>query len=273
MFVDRVSRGIGGLLILSAITFFSLSVDHISRIVLVLVAGWLALTFLLKREYVKAFRLSLSRRDIDIDALTADVQDQQSVLVLRQFLTGSDEKQTLYALELLAGTGDLTLVEPVSRLTTHTSAAVRKAALRLLAGYSSPPRLDNLTELTCDPHPEVSAEALGLVSKIDLPRGREEIEKVLQSGDAARIHTVLSRMEDNPDILGNILDKCYYIVVSYLLYLYYALRINFSLFRYGLNRAFRYLTQFSESFASKYLYFEHLFEPVLVGPDRGHFGA
>jgi AAA family ATP:ADP antiporter len=206
MFVDRVSRGIGGLLILSAITFFSLSVTHISRIVLVLVAGWLALTFLLKREYVKAFRLSLARRDIDIDALTADVQDQQSVLVLRQLLTGSDEKQTLYALELLAGTDDQALVEPISRLTAHPSSSVRVAALRLLSGYSNPPRLDNLTELTHDPHPEVSAEALGLFSKIDLPRGREAIEKVLQSGDAARIHTVLSRMEDNSDILGNILN-------------------------------------------------------------------
>jgi ATP/ADP translocase len=206
MFVDRVSRGIGGLLILSAITFFSLSVNHISRIVLVLVAGWLVLTFLLKREYVKAFRLSLARRDIDIEALTADVQDQQSVLVLRQLLTGSDEKQTLYALELLVGTDDQALVEPVSRLTAHPSSSVRVAALRLLSGYSSPPRLDNLAELTHDESPEVSAEALGLISKIDLPRGRAELEEVLQSGDVARIHAVLSCMDDSPDILGDILN-------------------------------------------------------------------
>jgi AAA family ATP:ADP antiporter len=206
MFIDRVSRGIGGLLILSAITFFSLNVDHISQIVLVLVAGWLVLTLLLKREYVRAFRLSLARRDIDIEALTADVQDQQSLLVLRQLLDGTDERQTLYALELLEGTNDQALVEPLSRLTRHPGGSVRAAALRLLSGYSSPPLLENLSDLTHDESPQVCAEALGLLTKFDLDRGRLEIERVLQSSDTARIHAVLARFEDDAEILGSILN-------------------------------------------------------------------
>jgi ATP/ADP translocase/HEAT repeat protein len=206
MFVDRVSRGIGGLLILSAITFFSLSPDHISQIVLVLAAGWLVLTFLLKREYVKAFRLSLSRRDIDIEALTADVQDQQSVLVLQQLLSGTDEKQTLYALELLAGTDDQVLAESVSRLTAHSSSTVRAAALRLLADFSSPPPLEDLDALTRDENPEVGAEALRLLLKTDFSRGVSELEKILQSGDTERIHIVLNHMENGSELIGGILN-------------------------------------------------------------------
>ncbi len=200
MFVDRVSRGLAGLIILGVTTLLAMNVNQVSRVVLLLVASWLVLTVFLRREYVKTFRASLSRRDIDVTAVTADIQDQQSLLVLRQVLSGEDEKQILYALELLQGTEETALVEPVIRLTSHPNPSVRSAALRALASVSPPPNLEMLPELIRDENPEVSSEALELLVRTDTERGRAELHDVIHSGDVERIHAVFNRMEDNPDL-------------------------------------------------------------------------
>src|SRR3990172_8636210 len=171
MFVERVSRGLGGVLILLALT-----VHQLSLLVLGLIVPWLALTFMLRREYVRTFRSSLARRDIDVAALTADVRDQQSLSVLRQVLAGSDERQALYALELLRGADDESLMEPVERLTFHHNPESRAAAVRLLSSYSHPPPIERLNELIVDSHPVVRAEALGLLYRTDNARGKEELD-------------------------------------------------------------------------------------------------
>ncbi len=207
MFVERVSRGIGGLVILLATGVLSLTVGQVSLVVLGLLIPWIALAIRLKRQYVTAFRTSLARRDIDIAALTEEVQDQSGLSVLHQVLSGTDEKQILYALELLQGTDDEALIEPLTQLTSHPSAAIRAAALKLLRGYPNPPELGNLATLSRDRSADVSAEAMGLLLKIDRPRAAEERTRIFRSGDAARIHAMLNCMENSPDLLEGILDE------------------------------------------------------------------
>lgn len=200
MFIDRVSRGLAGLIILGVTTLLAMDALQVSRVVLLLVVSWLVLTVFLRREYVKAFRASLARRDIDITAVTADIQDQQSLLVLRQVLSGEDEKQILYALELLQGTEEAALVEPVIQLTSHPNPSVRSAALRALSGVSPPPHVEALPKLIRDEDPEVGSEALELLVRTDAERGRVELHDVIHSGDTGRIHAVFNCMEDNPDL-------------------------------------------------------------------------
>ena len=209
MFVERVSRGVAGVIILIATAVFALNVSHISWLVLALVTPWIYLTFLLRREYVKAFQSSLARRDIDVAALTSDVKDQHSLSVLHQVLTGVDEKQTLYALELLHGNEDSSLIEPVARLTEHESSDVRAAAVKLLCGYSDPPRLARLNELIADPNPTVRAEALALLFKTDSVRGKEELNTLFQSGDVTTTHAVFDCMAVSPDLLEGVLDESF----------------------------------------------------------------
>lgn len=206
MFVDRVSRGFAGLILLLTTTILSLSVTQVSGVVLVLVAFWLVLTVLLRNEYLKAFRSSLARRDIDIAALTADVQDQQSLTVLKQVLSGIDEKQTLYALELLKGTEDDSLVALAAELTSHQSPSIRAAALRLLCDIPEPPPVENLGELIRDKEPTVGASALKLLLKLDPHKGQEEIEARLSSGNINGVHAILDAVGDAPDLLEEVLD-------------------------------------------------------------------
>ncbi len=209
IFVERVSRGVAGVLILIATSVFALGVSQMSFLVLALVAPWLGLTFLIRQEYVKTFRSSLARRDIDVAALTAGVQDQHSLSVLHQVLTGTDEKQTLYALELLRGTQDRSLIEPVARLTGHESSDVRAAAVKLLCGYPDPPRIERLHELITDPNPTVRAEALALLYKTDDVRGKKELNALFQSRDVTTTHAVFDCMEVSPELLGGVLDESF----------------------------------------------------------------
>ena len=209
MFVERVSRGLGGVLILLATTVLALGVHQLSLLVLGLIVPWLALTFMLRREYVRTFRSSLARRDIDVAALTADVRDQQSLSVLRQVLAGSDERQALYALELLRGADDESLMEPVERLTFHHNPEVRAAAVRLLSSYSHPPPIERLNELIVDSHPVVRAEALGLLYRTDNARGKKELDALFRSGNVEHTHAVFDCMETLPDLLEGVLDATF----------------------------------------------------------------
>lgn len=207
MFADRLSRGIAGLILLLTTAVLSFDVGHVGSIIMGLAALWLILTILIRREYLTAFRLSLSRRDIDIGALTEDVRDQQSLSVLRQVLAGSDDKQILYALELVRGTRDDSLLEPLVDLTSHPSSAVRATAVRSLCDYPNPPRPDHLPALLQDRNPEVVASATELLRKIDPSLGRRRLTEVFQSGDGRRIHAILAGMEDSPETLQGLLSE------------------------------------------------------------------
>ena len=137
------------------------------------------------------------------------MQDPQSLSVLRQVLAGSDEKQTLYALELLRGADDESVTEPVEQLTTHESPEIRAAAVRLLSNYSHPPSVERVDELIIDPSPVVRAEALVLLYRMDNARGEKELDALFQSGDVAHTHAVFDCMEAYPALLEDVLDESF----------------------------------------------------------------
>lgn len=209
IFVERTSRGIGGVLILVFTKLLALTTSQLSLIVLALVAPWIALTFLLRREYVKAFRSSLARRDIDVSSLTSDVQDPQTRKVLEQILAGSDEKQILYALELLHGSTDETFIEPVKKLADHPSKDVKTATLRMLGAFPEPPFLPHAAALAADEDPVLSAEAMSLLVRTKPVEGIARVADLLVSGDVEHIHAVLDTLGRIPGMLEEFLDEAF----------------------------------------------------------------
>ncbi|MGH9390056.1 MAG: Npt1/Npt2 family nucleotide transporter, partial [Vicinamibacteria bacterium] len=130
LFVERVSRGVGGLFILGATAAFSLTAAELGYAVLVLLVPWILLVLSLRREYVATLRASLARRDIsDLDSA---LRDTASRGVFLSILTGSDTREIAYALSLVQGIRDREILEEVSRLAGHESPPVRAAALAVL---------------------------------------------------------------------------------------------------------------------------------------------
>jgi ATP/ADP translocase len=206
MFVERVSRGVSGLLILGATSLFALEVRELSIVVLILLVPWVALVILLRKEYVETFKRSLARRDIE--DLASSLGDPASLDVFRQALSGADRKQTLYALELLRGTEDPGLLGDVARLTSHDSALVRSAALRVLRSASDPAIEIDFSERVRDDEAEVAAEALALWLRLDPSRGEAAFAVLVEDGDAERTTAVLTRLEGTEGLLPpSLLEK------------------------------------------------------------------
>jgi len=206
IFVERSGRALGGLLILTATSALALSLRHLGVMVLMLALPWMAIALALQREYVRAFRKSIARRDIDLAALTSDVRDPQGLAVLRQVLAGPDEKQILYALELSRGSSDPGLAEAITQLVMHPSAPVRAAALGWLNSLPAPPGLKWAEELCDDPSPAVSAEALTLLARTDPQRARERLAALVEAGAVERIEAVLGRLEGSRGLVEGIVD-------------------------------------------------------------------
>ena len=199
LFMERVSRGLAGVTILVATTFFSLSVSQMSTVVVALLVPWIVLVFLLRREYVKTFRDSLSRRDISNFA--SQLRDQASLTLFHQVLAGADERELVYVLELAHGIDDPKILEHVSRLSSHEDPEVRKAALRFLRGSSQPPTLDDFAHRVRHDDPAAAAEALALWMAVEPDAGFDALRTIVEEGDTARVDAILDTFDLSEEIV------------------------------------------------------------------------
>jgi ATP/ADP translocase len=198
-FAERVSRGLGGLLILGAASVVSIEANRLGAVVMPLLVFWVLLVVSLRREYVATLRKSIARRDIT-DLATA-LRDPASLQVFRHQLAGADAKETAYCLELLQGTGDPAILEAVERLASHESPAVRGAALLVLRSAPEPRELSGMEARARDPDPGAAAEALALWLRVDPSRAQTAFATLARSDDARRIASLLERFEGTAGLL------------------------------------------------------------------------
>ena len=199
MFVERVSRGLSGLVILLLTSVYALPVVGLSFFVVVLLIPWIALVVLLQRAYLDTFRESLARRDLA--DLASQLSDPASLSVFRQILSSADEREVSYALDLLHTTSDPTLLEEVLRLSRHQNPSVRTAALRLLRASPEAPPIDDFEARVHDEDRDARAEALALWMRVDPEAGRRHLEPLIASGDAENLVAVLRCLEGSEHLL------------------------------------------------------------------------
>lgn len=192
MFVERASRGVAGLTLLAA-GALSLSAANLAWVVLALLVPWIVLALALQREYVRAFRDSIRRRELA--DFTSELRDPASVAVLHQVLSSEDERETLYSLQLLPGTDDPEILKDVEHLTRHESGAIRAAALRVLRSTSAPVALDDLAERARDEDAGAAAEAMALFIRAEPEAGARAFEALVDENDPRRLGAVLDGLE------------------------------------------------------------------------------
>ncbi len=101
--VDRLSRGLGGvLLIFLTITPLHLGIKGIAIIVMALCIPWIYFSHLARREYVATIRKRFESRQLDFANLRIAVQDQATIRLLESTLGAGNPRQAAYALSLLA---------------------------------------------------------------------------------------------------------------------------------------------------------------------------
>ncbi|HEY7817232.1 MAG TPA: Npt1/Npt2 family nucleotide transporter, partial [Vicinamibacteria bacterium] len=193
LLVERVGRGLGGLLLLLATTVLSLTAREIGYAVLLLLVPWMLLVLSLRREYVVTLRESLARRDIsDLDSA---LYDPASRGVFLSILTGQDPREIVYALSLIPGIADPEILSAVSKLTSHENPHVRASAFRVLRTEQEPVAVADIEARIEDDDPVAAAEALALWLRLDPDRARKEFERLVSKGDVPRIAAALESLD------------------------------------------------------------------------------
>ena len=130
--VDRVAKGVSGLLMLVLVKPWGLDLDwqQVSYASLIIVGLWIATALRVKRQYVKAFRESLTQRVVQPDKVRVAAADLSTIETLVQELGNPDEQRVLYAIDVLESLDKGNLVTPL--LLYHEAPSVRVRALRAL---------------------------------------------------------------------------------------------------------------------------------------------
>jgi ATP/ADP translocase len=164
MFVDRWFRGFAGLALLLFVNVLAFGVRELSIVVLVLLAVWLAMTFLVRKEYVNAFREALERREIDPAELRINIAEASTLRTLEAALESDNERQIAYALDLLGDVVDPKIVDTIRPLLKHPSNVIRHGAARILGNQDGDFSGDMRTLLS-DASPMVQRDAINYLCR------------------------------------------------------------------------------------------------------------
>jgi len=185
--VDRLSRGLGSLLMLVLIQPWGLALEwyQLSLVSLLLAGAWFVLAVRAKREYLESFRKSIQERNVEPAELRVDVADLSTIETLMEELASPDERRVLYAIGILESLDKRNLVTPL--LLFHESPAVRVRVLEAL-GAGRPELaerwLPSIEKALGDESPEVRAAAVTALATIRGQRVTELLRPYLQDRDA-----------------------------------------------------------------------------------------
>jgi ATP/ADP translocase/HEAT repeat protein len=181
VFVDRWFRGVAGAGLLLCTVVLGLSVRQLSLVVIAMLAVWVTLVVLIRKQYVNAFRTALARREIDPSQLTINITDAATVRTLREALRGGNDREISYALNLLSAADDKSLLEDLGPLLRHDSGEIRLNALQLISRLDPDAQIANIMGLMRDEDPEVR---LAAIRSIELREGLDAVAKVVREASS-----------------------------------------------------------------------------------------
>jgi AAA family ATP:ADP antiporter len=125
IFVDRFSRGVGGLLLIFLTVTLNLSVRQLSIAVFGYTIIWVFLSLRAKKEYVSTVRKRLATRRLDLDSLRINVNEAGTMRLLEETSESSNPRQAVYALSLLGDASKYPLEKRLVKLVDSTFPEVR----------------------------------------------------------------------------------------------------------------------------------------------------
>jgi HEAT repeat protein len=162
VFVQRLGKGVGGLLLLP-VTFGLVAVEHVGWLTVVLVLLWLWVTASARREYIRAFRRGL-KPALSGRRATIDTQDLTTMTTLVRSLGSADPRKVIGSLELLLDAGEGGLVPPL--LLHHLDAGVRCKTLEVLAAVGCTDALPLIEQRLMDESDAVRRAAIRAVAAL-----------------------------------------------------------------------------------------------------------
>lgn len=210
MFVDRTGRAIGAVLLLVFTAMLAFSIPSLSMVAALLVVAWIAMVIAVKREYLHSFRLALEKSTIEPEALQLRHLDPGTARTLTRLLDSEDERQVLYALDLLSHTHPNRWRDQISILIRHPSAAVRARTIALLASWNDP----LIAREAFIHHPDYETARVAMAGALRFFwtgsfRDRESLDGLLRDSSAAVVRQaiVTAAMVRYEDAVPSLIEK------------------------------------------------------------------
>ncbi len=128
IFVDRFSRGIGGVLLIFLTTgWLHLGVKGIAVVVMALCVPWIILATVARKEYIATVRKRLESRRLNFEDVRINVTDRQTIQMLEAAATGDSPRPAAYAVSLLAHAADYDIRPMLRKLVVSSPSEVRAA--------------------------------------------------------------------------------------------------------------------------------------------------
>jgi AAA family ATP:ADP antiporter len=190
--VDRLSRGIGGVLLLFLTTgSLHLGVRGIAVIVAGLCAVWVFYSVIARREYIASIRRRLESRRLDLATVRLNVTDASTVAILESAARGENPRQASYALTLLADAPDYDIRPMLAALAPSPSPEVRERVYRLAAVA----RFEGIVDFAQQQFQSGAATAQTIRYLLTVSQDRQHFAAdLLQSGDPALLEAALEDM-------------------------------------------------------------------------------
>jgi HEAT repeat protein len=130
--VERWSDAAVGVLLIGVLHTVGVQTSVVAIITIAFAVVWLALIFVLNRQYGRAFGQALSTRWVETETTTNAVRTTSVRESLLQALRADDERQIVFALTLCQSAEDLNVAGAVRACLRHPSTAVRTAAVEAM---------------------------------------------------------------------------------------------------------------------------------------------
>ncbi len=205
VFVDSLATGISGIILIFLVKGLDLSTKSISLLIIAMVLVWMYLAYLVRGEYLKAFKAKISDAVEQGESQRQFDFSQTSVLNgLKKVLESGTERQILYILQKVREIQEEYLLNSTYQLLQHPSTDVRAAALQNLYFYKNHSLNTEIEPLTRDPSQKIKIAAFEYLLEHTPNDKVTFLEKYLSDDDfrvrGAALVSLAKETRDNPQL-------------------------------------------------------------------------
>lgn len=177
IFVDRFSRGIGGLLLLGFIIAFDAPVYLLTYAVIIVLGLWIYLGIRAQKGYVEKFRNSVQKQLVSTESIALNLNEPSTYAIIRDSLQCSNDSQILHTLFLLDEFKIEKIIDELRSLLSHDNREIRLQSLKLLQQADDINLSEEVKQLLSDDDPEIRLETIYYLCK----HSSEDPQSVLKS--------------------------------------------------------------------------------------------
>jgi ATP/ADP translocase len=182
IFFDRISRGVGGLLLILFTRVLDLTVREIAFVVIGFTVPWIFVSLRARKEYIATIRTRLAARRLDLENPSITVQDSETVRLLEETAASANPRQAAYALSVLAEAPDYAIAPQLRKLAGSPSGEVR-AKVWELARMAALPDLAGAALEECRAGQDDAAARAAAAYVMRMPKRAEVARELLNSSN------------------------------------------------------------------------------------------